>query len=393
MKPEKLLEALNDMDSDLIAQAHAAHPQPSRRKFPILLAAVIAIVALTLTAFASETFSGSFLAYFEKKNEVPLTAEQILYIQENEQLIEETHEENGWTVALRSAITDGEKAYIIIGITAPESISLEQRVVDDSVKDWFWPGNGFDNLITPSIVSQSIDDNYYYQFSMSLEEDGDGLPNTKNIVITLNLQKFHPEQPCTLEEPFGPDIDFAIHIEDIVHEYENEEYRKELMNGNYAGQTDIMFTPEESEKLKIVDTLVDGTWDFTVNFGDQTEGIELLSAPIQVQADIFRQASHQDAGRISTYRFFREYITVTSVVLRPLTVTLFYEDCNGGPTFHWFETESGASRAVMKDGSTVILRDYGASGRGGKVLEAESPIVPEQVDHILLADGTKIMVP
>lgn len=393
MKPEKFLNALNDIDGRYIREAReetAAVRRTGRRRFAVLIAAVVALMAMAVTAFAAEDIAGWFRQYFAQKSENSLTQQQIDYIEENEQIVAQSLENNGWTLELRSAITDGEKAYIIIGVTAPEDVSLEQRVENGVTQDWFNPGNSTlfnaEDFVIPSVPSVSIKENYYYQSGGTWVEDGDGLSNTKNMVISLNLMKFYPTEPCGLEDPFGPDITFTIHIEDIVHEYEDEEYRKELMNGKYAGQTDVMFTSEETQRLHQLETLVEGTWDFTVNFGEQAAGVELLSVPIEVQADIWR--SYGDS--IEDYAFFRENITVTSVVLRPLTVTLFYEDCDGGPTFSQFDTECCA---VMKDGSMIVLHDYGSSGRGGKVLEAESPIVLEDVDYILLADGTKLIAP
>lgn len=49
--------------------------------------------------------------------------------------------------------------------------------------------------------------------------------------------------------------------------------------------------------------------------------------------------------------------------------------------------------AVMKDGSQVELEDYGGGGRGFAVLTAKAPIVLENVDYILLADGVRIDMP
>ena len=47
----------------------------------------------------------------------------------------------------------------------------------------------------------------------------------------------------------------------------------------------------------------------------------------------------------------------------------------------------------MKDGSQVELADYGAGGRGFTVLTAKAPIIVENVDYVLLADGVKIDMP
>lgn len=389
MKPEKILTAMNDIDGKIILEAHDALPRskrPARRRIAVLVAAVVALMAMTVTAFAAEDIAGWFRNYFSNQSETDLTPGQIEFIEENEQVVTEAQEENGWTVELRSAISDGEKAYFIIGITAPEDVSLDEKVVDGSIKGRFTTGNHMYETIIPSVPRSSIDDNYQYVYRVRWEEDGDGLSNTKNIVFKLSLDKWYPDQPCSLTEPFGPDVDFTIRIEDIIHKYQDEEYLEELMNGKYAGQTDVMFTHEETQRLNITETMVEGIWEFTVNFAADGEGIELLTSPIEVQSDIWRQYGEG----IWDYDYYRENIIVTSVILRPLTVTLFYEDCNGGPTFSLFDTPT---YAVMADGSRIELRDYGSSGVGGKALEAESPIVLEEVDYILFPDGTKLMVP
>ena len=74
MKPEKLLDALTDLDSDLISGAHAPQTR-SRPRFTLLIAAVLVTATLTATAFASETISGWFKSYFEGRTDASLTTE------------------------------------------------------------------------------------------------------------------------------------------------------------------------------------------------------------------------------------------------------------------------------------------------------------------------------
>ena len=74
-----------------------------------------------------------------------------------------------------------------------------------------------------------------------------------------------------------------------------------------------------------------------------------------------------------------EDIEVTSVKLRSLSIELISED-----KFADFFSFTGASSyAVMKDGSRVEIMNK----------EFVKPIDLDQVDHILLADGTKLSVP
>ena len=74
-----------------------------------------------------------------------------------------------------------------------------------------------------------------------------------------------------------------------------------------------------------------------------------------------------------------EDIEVTSVKLRSLSIEVISED-----KFADFLSFTGASSyAVMKDGSRVEIMNK----------KFMKPIDLNQVDHILLADGTKLTVP
>ena len=188
-------------------------------------------MALSVTALASEFIQNWFVSFFAEKNDTALTQEQVNYIEENAQNINEVKEQDDWKVELKSAITDGDIAYIVVGITAPEGVSLEQRVVNDSVKDQFRPGNlfrpteeGKQDVINSSSGMVSISGNFHYTQSFRMVEDGDGLSNTKNWVFTLEFNKWDAMKETSISEPFGSYIDWKIHIENIVREYEDEEY-------------------------------------------------------------------------------------------------------------------------------------------------------------------------
>ena len=194
MTPDKTLDALNDLDSSFIREARAeykpAYKRPGRR-FAVLLAAVIALMAVTVTAFASEAVSGWFKQYFTNRSDAPLTSGQIELIEEHEQIIAETQSHNGWTVELKSAMCDGKTGYVIFGVTAPEGIDLrdipgrpdESRII---------PGNtGMkaegEELVLASIPLISKEQNYTWSYSYGLEEDGDGRNNTINYMFQLDV--------------------------------------------------------------------------------------------------------------------------------------------------------------------------------------------------------------
>lgn len=369
MKPEKILYALNDIDGQFLreARAEAAPSRRHSRRFTVLIAAVIALMALTITAFASEEIAGWFRQYFS--NQTDLSPKQIEFIEENEQIIAESQEQEGWTIELRSAINDGTTAYIIIGITAPEDVSLEQTLVDGCYEDWYGPGNGsMKGADKPDLVTCSVSGLVLQSYGFGLEEDGDGLANTKNLVIHLNPNF------SWYEDPFGSDVDWYIHIENIVYQYEDEAYRQELLSGKYAGQTDIMFTSEETKNLYAEEILAEGVWDFTVNFAQNAQGTQLLTAPVETMAWVHRRTGTGIEDMSITY----EKVTITSFVLNPLSAVIECSEENVN-----FED----MYVVMDDGSRILLNDTGSG------IDAESPIVLDEVDYILLADGTKLMVP
>ena len=382
--------ASKEVHRRILRMAKRKYRAPMYRRTAILIAVVMTMMALSVTAVASEYIQNWFVSFFAEKNNSGLTQEQVNYIEENALNINQVQSQNHWNVELKSAITDGDIAYIVIGVTAPEGVSLEQRIVDGIIMDRFNPGNlfpiseeGAQDVITCSEGIASVSGNYQYVQSFTMAEDGDGLPNTKNWIFSLEFCKFDAKKETTISEPFGSDIDWIIHIENIVREYEDEAYREELLNGKYAGQTDVMFTHEEAQRLQCVETLAEGIWEFSVNFGESGDGVELLDQPITTLACIFRK----NGPEIWDYEHVVDEVKVTSFVLRPLSATIQY-DCQGGANFT--NHQELRMYAVMKDGSTVELEDYGSGGVGFAVLTAKAPIILENVDHVLLADGTRI---
>ena len=94
----------------------------------VVIAAIISM--LVVTASAAEYMVSWFSGYFSDNNEMPLSSEQISYINENEQVINESQLQDEWMVELRSTMNDGDTAYIIIGVTAPKDVNLEPNLKD-----------------------------------------------------------------------------------------------------------------------------------------------------------------------------------------------------------------------------------------------------------------------
>lgn len=394
MNADQILDMIGDARGEYILQAqqHRAGtaPQSVHRPRRMLLAAALIALMLLLVGCTLAYASGWFVSYFQRKALAPLTDEQIRYIEENEQIIGHTQTQGDWTVELFSAITDGTKGYIILGITAPEDVNLTPRVKDDVMLDWFGPGNsGTDVWYGPPVI-QGSEGVYWSTLSSTWLDDGDGKDNTRHYALEIT-----PNRNDSTLDPFGPDAVYHITIQNIVREYDDEEYKQHLLDTKYAGQTDVMFTHEETQRMNLREVLTDGTWEFDVTFSGGSsqpfEELEFLSGPIRTEADILRRYGEQ----LWESAHFREEVTVTSALLRPLGLTLTYEDCNGGPTFYFSDEDLFAEAdifayAVMQDGSRIRLWDMGKGGTDYKVLDAESPVVIDSVDHILLADSTKL---
>ncbi|MBR3752655.1 MAG: hypothetical protein IKK50_05935, partial [Ruminiclostridium sp.] len=79
--------------------------------------------------------------------------------------------------------------------------------------------------------------------------------------------------------------------------------------------------------------------------------------------------------------------TAASHILRPLSITLY---CSSSANYPSFATGDNQVFAVRKDGSQIGLWPGGAQGRLYQELKAETPLIFDEIDHILLADGTVI---
>lgn len=403
MKPEKILYAMNDIDSTFLREAReeAAPVRRHSRRFAVLIAAVVALMAITVTAFAAEEIAGWFRQYFTSQSETPLTPGQIEFIEEHEQVIEETQAANGWNVELKSAITDGKSGYILFGVTAPEDIDLENNLGRSILDgDFITPGNESMNnhikrrrtLCRPSNDQASEELNYIWNRHSYWEADNDGRANTLDYMIEIQCKKLYPERECLLKDPFGSDITFNVRFIDFTYEYKDPEIQKALEE-KYAGQDNYIIDGDETKGLRKSDILVEGVWEFDINFGaDHAESIELISEPVTVEAQVWRKIENGTMFYDTTDSL--EQVKLTSFRLTSFGAQLMIaeeEDMIG--VFIEYQHENGYEdryvHAVMKDGSRIALKTDGT----GTELKAESPIVLSEVDHVLLSDGTKLMVP
>ena len=352
MNPKKILYAMNDIDTAFLNEARETAPRRHSRKFVALIAAVIALMALTVTAFAAEDIASWFKQYFTKQSEIPLTPGQIEFIEENEQVIEETQSHNGYALELKSVLADGNTVYAIVGITAPPDVTEE-----DLRSFWGSDINVYDESGTP-----------IGSWGVKLHIGTDGTEKTADLMFELNLAEWNSGNRYTL------------HIASLGKLVHDEAYKQELLDTKYAGQENIMFTDEEASKIYQQVILAEGPWTFTLDLNDVKQNVlELIAEPVMLETCIgFKEDGTDVFGEVK----------VTSLILSPLSATI-YADCDFAPDFC-----AGQRKiyVVMTDGSQIeLIPDWGKIGEDH--LKAASPIILDEVDHVLLADGTKIIAP
>lgn len=414
MTSMELLELLNNVSDNYVADARTPVKNVRTLRRPLLIAAMIAL-ALLLVGCTVAYVSGWFTDFFEARSEDPLSPEQVDFIQEHEQIIQETQTKGEWTIELKSAIRDGETAYVIFGVTAPEDVDLEEVNINTiGDLDDIIPGNApsmvmdsksrtmFANSIgiEAGLGNGSPEHNIIWNAQRGWEADNDGLANTLNYVFRIGIDKFDPSKEILLEDPFASDITFQFVFQNFIHTWEDAEKRAEI-DAKYAGQ-DYMIDGEELEGLHQYETLVEETWEFTLTFEEKTENktVELITGePVATWAKVhWRIPDDNPMGYVIGDGIAA--VKIKSFILTPFGATLTYEyfEEAHNNAFIEYGSHNGYTSygytdrhvyAVMKDGSQIALR----TDSTGDKLKADTPIVLSEVDHILLGSGEQLFMP
>lgn len=399
MTSMELLELMNSISDQAVAEARTP-VRPARLKRPLLMAAVLAL-ALLLVGCTVAYAQGWFAELFAARSDTPLSQDQVEFIAENEQIIQETQAKGGWTVELKSAITDGETGYILFGITAPEDIDLEGYHAGNYDTAYITPGNNSWNrhpsraIVVASTGFADEERNFIWQGGGGRggwQEDHDGRSNTMNYLLGTRCEKLHPDREMLLEEPFGPEVTFTVTFDGFTLEYEDPEVRQAIEE-KYAGMTDYMVEQEDLVGLHKTEVLVEEQWQFTVTFeAIRQESVELISQPTKTWAQVTWKLDDEPV-------FYKTGegiapVTITSFRLNAFGAEITYEyeepAVNAFIEYqHSFGFKDRFVYAVMKDGSRIALHTDGTGDR----LTAETPIVLSEVDHVLLDDGVQLPMP
>ena len=153
--------------------------------------------------------------------------------------------------------------------------------------------------------------------------------------------------------PFASGTTWNLHLVNIISSYRDHE------NG-----------------CTVLNTLAEGEWLFPITFGEDNgdyREIELLSAPMTLKGSTGWRADGSDVV---------ESCTVTSVKLRSQSISVT-ADVEENMYIDFFNFQRNVSYVVMKDGGQVKIIGQ----------KFDEPIDLNQVDYVLLPDGTKLTVP
>lgn len=395
MKAIDLLVGFNSVKDSYVISAEEFR-QGKRKRLSTrkvwLIAAVIALTLL-LVGCAVAYANGWFQQIFSARSETPLSSEQIQYIQNNEQPVGQSQTIDGWTIDLKSTISDGRLGYLVFQITAPDDVDLEQYLNPPTLDDKrLSMGNDSASrkaaysLAVASIGTVDSERNYWYLDSGDWIADGDGQPNTVLFCMTIRCEKIDPNKPMLLEDPFGKDVSFRIRLMGITLEYKNQELQREIEE-KYDGQAYIV-DGEEAAGLFCSDILTDEEWYFDVTFDPDNQFMELITKPVSVQAKVWRYADEKQWETKDSL----EEVQISSFRVTPFGASISYVPKPDaiGISLNLSQNMDAAIYAVMKDGSCIKLDGVGTDNM---ILQAETPIVLSQLDHILLEDGTKLYTP
>lgn len=338
MKPEALLNALNDVEDDLILDIL---PPPQKRprhlRLSLLLAAVFVVSSLALTALASGDGSLWFQRFFSGSSGTNLTNSQKTYIGENTATYQQSQTMNGYTITLDSAISDGVMTLIQFKVTAPEDVVLGLH--------HYVPENWSSNTLFVNELGQTYNTSGGWS---TIDED-----KTDN-QLTLLYESNNTWYEKHIDQIFGHT--WTIRLVGLKGEEQ--------------------LTPEKFDNPPQPQHITDGVWEFQITFPEKgNETVEFVSDA----------AICPGMHSFHIHGFQEEDLLITSLKIRALGASLHFQHPEKGEISAEFDTIF----AVMKDGSQIPLKSY-YHGPGFLTFLFDAPIVPAEIDHILLPNGTRL---
>lgn len=262
--------------------------------------------------------------------------------------------QDGYTLKMKSMKTDGNVVRIRLSVTAPEGTVISRNphegfeAVDYRLRfaDFnMIPGEKGSLYKKRKVVSTNG--------GWNMEEDNDGLDNTADLVL-----EFFAEMEDG-SDAFGWGTGWDIWLEDIV--------------GFYWDDQKHDFEEE---------TLAQGGWHLDAGFNERNgdyRKIEFVEEPITMQAITGWEMDGTDV--------FNE-VQVTSFTLRTMSAAIKY-DYDAAVDFTRYDMPM---YVVMRDGTHIPFVGVGG-GLGTTWYIMESHVNVDEVDYVVLMDGTRLEVP
>lgn len=368
-----LLEAIGYIQDEYILDAHNGKTVRKHRK-----AAMIAVAAAILVLLAGCVFAWHWYDhYFSQKHQAPLSGEQLEYIHSNAVDYRERQSYGGYTLELKSTISESSTAYVTFQLTAPETVDLSP----------VWDIRSEDRLSFRGLLAKPENSTLPADLTYDVVDDGDGQNNTVNVVLQIRPMLEAGEEP-----PFGAGKWCSIEFKEILYHGFDSEYAKEFT------QKDQMLTPEQSIKLHPETVLATGEWSFRVELKETDAGSrELLTEPVFTVAMVSRTGDDSYLPVDSV-----EKVKLVSVRVSPLSMEITFEPPEPAASFEglYLDVSQAVAPGVnhsgyeeillgLKDGTQIHFFQYDGA-KSCAVLKADSPIVLSEIDYVRFSDGTVI---
>ena len=345
-KPHNLLEAMNDLDEEIIQDALSAPVITfKKRKLLRVLVAAALIAVLSLTAYAAHSLGLWYQNYFADHLHSEITSQQATFLEEHVIPVEDIQP----GITLESALTDGVVIYMKLHVTGPDGVTL---LPWDEGRNRGFAGNDHINFAVESEVDiVTMDGKKVYNGLRFIPvEDGDGKKNTIDYMATGMLKGLWDLTGKTLD----------IRIRDFCQ-----------------------FTRDEDFSNPKIEKILSGEWNFEVPITEKSlETRELLSEPVISSLRYLDMEAEE-----KTFRW-KEDTPITGITMRALSMDVLYQwgpmdPCGDLGEIAW---------AVMEDGSKVrLITQYG--GQGMVQYHAGSPIVLDNLDYVEFENGLVVPAP
>lgn len=351
MKAEDLLYAIGDVNDEALYDARFGAPMPkkgrTRRMVTIALAAAL---LLTMGATAVGYYSGAdwFARYFSRFAEQGLTDGQKAFVDSHAADIGESVTRNGYTLTLDSIVMDSQRLYVKLMVEAPTDVDLKTAhcsllasytCVIGGTEYPLVSGGAEDEKYTdrmgePNVLTIMGE---YFRY---LPEEVTAYGETVSCRLRVERMSFgsilHPEEQWTVEGPW--EIDFTLRPDDFAVEVVTEPFTVTV------GDVDCEWNDKD-----VGQPLYGKTW--------QTEVRSMQLSPLGLRMVSTRPAGYEEDAMI--------------------LISL---------------------RGVLRDGSTVLLRENFGSWRNGEECESRlfsvsAPMELSELLYIEFEDGTRVEMP